>query len=122
MEFNEYLKKLQQSKICISPFGQGEICFRDFEAMLMGTILLKPDQSIIQTAPDMFIEGETYIGCKLDWSDLEEKIEYILDNFVELNDKLTTNIRQLALKEYSYENFCMHYYNIFSNLNNIEKS
>jgi len=122
MEFNEYLKKLQQSKICISPFGQGEICFRDFEAMLMGTILLKPDQSIIQTAPDIFVEGETYIGCKLDWSDLEEKIEYIFDNFSELNDKLTTNIRQLALKEYSYENFCMYYYNIFSNLNNVKKS
>ena len=82
MEFSEYLKNLQQSKICISPFGQGEICFRDFEAMLMGTILLKPNQSIIQTTPNMFIEGETYIGCKLDWSDLEEKTTGIKRIFI----------------------------------------
>ncbi len=121
MEFEKYMQKLKQSKICISPFGQGELCFRDYEAMIMGTVLLKPNQSNIKTAPNMFIEGETYIGCNLDWSDLEEKIEYIINNFSELNEKLTTNIRQLALKEYSYENFCMHYYNIFNNLNNIEK-
>ena len=44
-----------------------------------------------------------------------------MGNFSELNEKITTNIRQLALKEYSYENFCMHYYNIFNNLNSVKK-
>lgn len=121
LPFNEYIDNLSKSKICISPFGQGELCFRDFEAMLIGTILVKPDQSNIVTAPDMFEEGETYIGCKLDWSDLEEKIEYILDNFSEVNDKLTTNIRNKFVQNYTIEKFCKHYYDIFSNLDNIEK-
>jgi len=122
MEFRTYIEKLAESKICISPFGQGELCFRDYEAMFAGTILLKPDQSRIETAPDMFEEGRTYIGCKHDWSDLEEKIEYILDNFSELNEKLTSNIRDKFIQSYTVENFCMHYYNLFSNLSNIEKS
>ena len=121
LPFNEYVNNLSKSKICISPFGQGEICYRDFEAMLIGTILVKPDQSNIVTAPNMFEEGKTYIGCKLDWSDLEEKIEYIIDNFSEVNDRLTTNIRNKFVQNYRVENFCEYYYNLFSNLNNVKK-
>ena len=55
------------------------------QAMLTGTVLIRPDQSNVVTTPNIFEEGETYIGCKLDWSDLEEKVEYVLDNFKELN-------------------------------------
>ena len=29
----------------MSPFGFGEICYRDFEAMLNGACLIKPDVS-----------------------------------------------------------------------------
>jgi hypothetical protein len=119
LEFNSYIQKLVQSKICLSPFGMGEVCFRDFEAMYMGTILLKPYQDNILTAPNIYVANETYIPCNLDWSDLEEKIDYILSNFNEVNDRLTTNIREMYAKEYTYENFCMYYYNIFSNLDNI---
>ena len=89
--------------------------------MLTGTILIRPDQSNVVTSPNIFVEGKTYIGCKLDWSDLEEKIENTLDNFNELNDKFTYNIRNKFNKEYTLENFCMHYYNIFSNLQSISK-
>ena len=121
LPFNEYIDNLSKSKISISPFGQGEICFRDFEAMLLGTILVKPDQSNIVTAPNIFEEGETYIGCKLDWSDLEEKIQYILNNFSEVNDKLTTNIRNKFVQNYTVEKFCKYYYDIFSNLDNVAK-
>jgi hypothetical protein len=121
LPFQDYIEKLANSKVCISPFGQGELCFRDFEAMLTGTILIRPDQSNVVTSPNIFVEGETYIGCKLDWSDLEEKIENTLDNFNELNDKFTSNIRNKFNKEYTLENFCLHYYNIFSNLQSISK-
>ena len=120
MPFEQYVQNLSKSKICISPFGMGELCFRDFEAMLFGTILLKPDQSIITTSPNIYVEGETYIGCKLDWSDLNEKIEYIMDNFNELNEKLNHNIRNMFIEEYTHENFCMNYYNIFNNLTSVE--
>jgi len=121
LPFQEYINKLSRSKVCISPFGQGELCFRDYEAMLAGTMLIRPDQSNVATAPNIFKEGETYIGCKLDWSDLEEKIEYVLDNFKELNEKLNYNIKKKFVEEYTLENFCLHYYNIFNNLESINQ-
>ena len=118
--FQEYIQKLQDSKICISPFGMGELCFRDFESILMGTIILRPDQSNIITSPNVYVEGETYIGCKLDWSDLEEKVDFILSNFNELNQKINYNVQTMIKKEYTDENFCMHYYNIFKNVEGVE--
>ena len=121
MPYQEYVQNLWRSKITLSPFGMGELCFRDFEAMQFGTIILKPDQSRVDSFPNMMIEDETYIPCKYDWSDLEEKVDYILGNFNELNEKINNNIRKLFKEQYTYENLCMHWYNIFNNLNNITK-
>lgn len=121
MPYQEYVQNLWRSKITLSPFGMGELCFRDFEAMQFGTIILKPDQSKVDSFPNMMIEDETYIPCKYDWSDLEEKIDYILSNFDELNEKINFNIRKLFKDQYTYENLCTHWYNIFKNLNNVIK-
>ena len=88
--------------------------------MLTGTLLIRPDQSNVITSPNIFEEGETYLGCKLDWSDLEEKIEYALSNFNELNDKFTSNIRDKFMNEYTIDNFCMNYYNMFNKLETIQ--
>ena len=121
MPYQEYVQNLWKSKITLSPFGMGELCFRDFEAMQFGTIILKPDQSKVDSIPNMMIKDKTYISCKYDWSDLEEKIDYALSNFTELNDKINNNIRELFLKTYTNENLCMHWYNIFSNLKNIKE-
>ena len=45
------------------------------------------------------IEDETYIPCKYDWSDLEEKVDYILGNFNEL--KYIVDI----FKKYNFNHF-----------------
>ena len=121
MPYQEYVQNLWKSKITLSPFGMGELCFRDFEAMQFGTIILKPDQSKVDSYPNMMIEDETYIPCKYDWSDLEEKIDYILDNFNDLNDRINNNIRKIFKEQYTYENLCLHYYNLFSNLDTIKE-
>ena len=60
MPYQEYVQNLWRSKITLSPFGMGELCFRDFEAMQFGTIILKPDQSRVDSFPNMMIEDETY--------------------------------------------------------------
>lgn len=120
IEFSKYMNKLSNSKICISPFGMGELCFRDYESILMNTIILKPDQSHVLSEPNVFVEGETYIGCNLDWSDLEEKVDFIMENFNELNQKITNNAKEKLKTEYTYESFCMYYYNIFSKMENID--
>ena len=119
--FDEYIKTLSESKICLSPFGMGELGFRDFEAMKYGTIILKPSHKLVDSVPNMMIDDETFIACNYDWSDLEEKIDYVLSNFDELNQKINNNIRTAFIEKYSYENLCMHWYNMFSNLPNISK-
>ena len=48
----------------LSPFGWGEICYRDFEATLGGNLLLKPSMEHIETWPNIYKE-DCYF--KLDW-------------------------------------------------------
>ena len=119
MPFQEYMKNLWNSKISLSPFGMGELCFRDLESMGMGTIILKPSHKKVDTLPNLMIDNETFIPCKYDWSDLEEKIDYILSNFNELNEKINHNIRRLFLDKFTDENLCLYYYNLFSKLDSI---
>jgi hypothetical protein len=73
-----YFHELRQSKICFSPFGYGEVCWRDFEAMSTGAVLVKPDMSHLRLAHDIFVPGETYVPIKWDLSDLRETIEGFL--------------------------------------------
>jgi hypothetical protein len=73
-----YLREMRSSKICVSPFGYGEICWRDFEAILCGCLLVKPDMSHIETWPNIFIPFQTYVPIKWDFSDLEETCAYYL--------------------------------------------
>lgn len=81
-----FLDELNKSKLCVSPFGWGEICSRDFESMIAGCVLLKPSMAHAQTFPDLFVENKTYIPLNWDLNDLEEKVEYALENYAELAD------------------------------------
>ena len=121
MPFQEYMQNLWNSKISLSPFGMGEFCFRDLESMMIGTIILKPSHKKVDTLPNVMIDDETFIACKYDWSDLEEKIDYILSNFNELNQKINHNIRNMFLKKFTNENLCLYYYNLFNNLQSVDK-
>lgn len=76
--FVRYLHELRSSKICFSPFGYGEVCWRDFEAVANGAVLLKPDMSHIRTDPDIFVAGETYMPVRWDLSDFQEKVHLLL--------------------------------------------
>ena len=120
LPYQEYIQTLYDSKILISPFGMGEVCFRDFECMQFGTIMLKPSMEEIDTIPNIYLENDTYIPVNYDWSDLNEKIEYVLDNFDSLNEMINLNIRQKFLKDYTYENLCLYWYDIFKNLNDVK--
>ncbi|MFW5695800.1 MAG: glycosyltransferase, partial [Alkalispirochaeta sp.] len=75
-----YLADMKRSRITFSPFGWGEVCFRDFEAVRAGSLLIKPDMSHLRTWPDIFVPGETYVPVRWDGGDLEEQIAYYLDH------------------------------------------
>jgi hypothetical protein len=74
----EYYDELLRARISVSPFGYGEICWRDFEAILCGSLLVKPDMSHVATLPDLFVPYETYVPVAWDYSDLESRCAFYL--------------------------------------------
>jgi hypothetical protein len=60
-----YNYEVAHSRITLSPFGWGELCLRDFEAVRAGSLLLKPDMGHLETWPDIFVPNETYVP--FDW-------------------------------------------------------
>jgi hypothetical protein len=94
----QYYRELADSKIVLSPFGWGEVCFRDFEAILSGSLLFKPSMSHLVTWPNVYIPYETYIPLKWDGSDLLEQTERYLSDEQERN-RITSN----AYEQYQSE-------------------
>lgn len=75
-----FMVEMRRSKIAFSPFGYGEVCWRDYEAVMAGAVLLKPDMSHIETAPDIFVPWETYVPLAWDMSDFEDTVRRIVSD------------------------------------------
>ncbi|MBU1235412.1 MAG: glycosyltransferase family 1 protein [Gammaproteobacteria bacterium] len=71
---SRFMAEMRRSKICFSPFGYGEVCWRDYEAVTNGAVLLKPDMGHVETAPDIFVPWETYVPIRWDLDDFEETV------------------------------------------------
>lgn len=70
----EYILEGQNSKSILSPFGWGEICGRDFEAIVYGATMIKQSMDHCVTYPNVYQPMETYVPLKWDFSDFEEVI------------------------------------------------
>ena len=105
----------------MSPFGFGEMNPRDLLSAKFNSVLIEPDMSYIYSKPFIYEDGETYIACKYDWSDLDEKIDYVLSNYDELRYKLVNNFKRRYIEEYRYENIALHLYDVFTNIDEIDK-
>lgn len=114
----EYYQKLTESKIALSPFGMGELCFRDFELMVYGVTMLKPDMSKINTHPNPYIENKTYYPVNLDWSNLEQ----VADTALLEQNSLYENFRSFFIENYTYENLAIYWHSILKDLDIIEES
>jgi len=92
-----YYREMLESRFTVSPFGCGELCWRDFEAFLCGSVLIKPDMSHIESWPDLFVAGETYVPVAWDYSDLETACkELVADEPARL--AIATNARDKVLE------------------------
>lgn len=80
LPYRAYRKELEQACVAPSPFGLGEICWRDFEIFLSGALLLKPDLDHLETWPAYFEKDVTYVAHRWDFADLQEKVEQALDD------------------------------------------
>ncbi|MBI5740389.1 MAG: hypothetical protein HZA16_06675 [Nitrospirae bacterium] len=74
VDIARYFKELENSKTGISPFGWGEICYRDFEIIISGAALIKPDCGHMETWPDLYLKNETYVPFRWDFSDFDDLI------------------------------------------------
>ena len=118
----EYLQNMYDSKIVFSPYGFGAYgAPRDVQAAQFGSVLIKPRIDWIDTTPNMYVENETYVACEQDFSDLEEKVDYVLSNFNELQPYLTENFRKRLTEVYNPINLVKHTYNLFNELDEVER-
>lgn len=74
-----YLVELLRSRVVVSPFGWGEVCFRDYEAVAAGCLLVKPSMAHLETRPDIYVDHETYAPVRWDLADLEEVVRRCLE-------------------------------------------
>jgi len=98
----QYLDLLRTSKIAVSPWGNGEWAWRDYEAMYSGAVVIKPNSDFVQAVPDLYCNNKYYVACKPDFSDLEKKISYVLENYEKFTD-MRKNARSLLLDHWDYE-------------------
>lgn len=112
----QYLQTLRSSKAIFSPYGWGEVCYRDFETFIAGAALIKPDMSQIETWPNIYKSHETYIPISWKIEDWEESIPNILND-----EKLLLEVAKKGQESYKklWTNsgrikFCEHFSNIIT--------
>ncbi|UUX94240.1 glycosyltransferase [Aquabacterium sp. J223] len=75
---SQFMREVEASTLCFSPFGYGEICWRDFEAIACGAVLVKPDVGHIRMDPDLLLAEETYAAVRWDLADFRDTVEQLL--------------------------------------------
>jgi hypothetical protein len=111
----KYFDELSKSKISISPFGWGEIAYRDFETIISGSILLKPDMSHLETWPNFYKKEITYVPFSWDLENLIDQVNATLDNYNN-NIILAHNAQNLYKKHTTDKNAFELFYKHFINL------
>lgn len=76
----KYRSNFKNARAIISPFGWGEICFRDFETFISGAALIKPDMSHLETWPNVYEENKTYIPFSWNIEEWENQIDEIIQD------------------------------------------
>lgn len=105
-----YLRELADSRAVISPFGWGEICWRDAECWLAGAALVKPEMSHVSTWPDLYRSNDTYIPFSWDMANLDEILDDIQtcpERFIEIAVRGQSLYRSV-LSETGRESFVEH--------------
>jgi len=98
----EYATKINQSKIWVSTTGPIlDVGPRYFEVMLSKTLLLC--NNMPYEYEGIFQDGVNCVTFENDLSDLDEKLDYYLNNEEEMN-KIIENAYQMAINKYTWKN------------------
>lgn len=87
VNYRQYQSELRAAVGTLSPFGWGEICYRDFEAILSGSVLIKPCMAHLVCWPDVYAD-DTSISVA--WDGLGDLPE-LLEEAIESRDMRTRN-------------------------------
>lgn len=88
-----YMAELKSAKAVFSPFGYGEVCWRDIEGFMSGAVVLKQDMGHLETRPDLYRPWETYVPVAWDFSDLKQNVARLLAD-ESLREEIATNAWQ----------------------------
>ena len=103
---SEFFNLAKSSKIMLSPWGYGELSTRDYEAIICGNIIIKPkllnETLEISTFPEIYLT-KNIVYCKPDFSDLEDKVYEILNNYDTYVNEALLNAHKL-LEIYNEKN------------------
>jgi hypothetical protein len=75
-----YNSEIKTVSSVLSLFGWGEVCFRDFETVLNGALLIKPDMSHLETWPDIYVNSKTYLPVDWDGNGIADIIHNVSQN------------------------------------------
>ncbi len=89
--YSRYLREIARSKVCIDLPGSASMTFRLFDYFAVGACIVSPPHTCRLPVP--FEDGVHLAYCREDYSDLEEKCAYYLENDHE-RQRLIQNSRE----------------------------
>ena len=107
----DYNKELAQCHIVLSPFGWGEICHRDAEAIHNKALLLKPNMEHIKTIPNIYIKDKMYISLNWDLLNLPQVLNYLKENPLLIQNISNEAFNFLKTETNSFDKFVLSFYN-----------
>lgn len=93
LSVSDYYRTMFLSRAVVSPWGWGESAHRDYEAIMLGAVIIKPPMSHVNCWPQIYIPGQTCVECRPDFADVGDIIDQITKDW-----KLWTTRRQNARK------------------------
>lgn len=100
LRYKDYVREISRSKCVLCPWGWGESTHRDYEAWMLGAVVVKPNTDYVESWPDVYRAGVTYVECAPDFSDAHEKIDHIVNHFSDY-DCMRGLARRLVAFSYS---------------------
>jgi len=106
----KYFASISNSKIVLSLFGWGEICYRDWESVILGTPFIKPDMNYLDTWPNIYIPYKTYYPVNLGLENLDEIIDFSISSD-ELSKEMIINSQNIikSIRNDSGRMFCEYF-------------
>ena len=86
LSLDDYNALLYRSKIVVSPWGWGEPCYRDYEAVIAGCILLKPKSDFIKSVCKIY-EEDYCTWTDPDFSSLANDIKIAIQIFEDTKEE-----------------------------------